>query len=219
MGYKPLIKLILILAFMLLTWTLWGQAGLYTVTGDKVNIRSGPGKGYSVISSRKKGDTLTVLSFYDANWAKIRYGSSFAYMSRQYLAYRSPLPQEANSQKQASKTKIASGGWDSLYEIVKTILWLCALVIIIGGLFGTNWGLKNGYVSGEWWRSDRNTQWWEICMYDRQNRYNDSWRIRPIYAINSDTGIMQRVSGGTAHWLFRKMVWDDLMFSISHMFD
>lgn len=513
MGYKPLIKLILILAFTLITRTLWGQAGLYTVTGDKVNIRSGPGKGYSVISSRKKGDTVTVLSFYDANWAKIRYGSSFAYMSRQYLAYRSPLPQEANSQKQASKTKKASGGWDSLYEIVKTILWLCVLVIIIGGLFGTNWGvpalmlqlicgigalagylifgnakagavigmaiglilavrfvanqlnwdfggiggftylfwylvslpfyildllqfwlakpwrplmkknslsdstkpgmrtflrylqipfyiacfplrfinavyynivihnlyelsnyilevaapsdedeggsgfwewiiylpvrffkyfvyhglltviesiiwtvidtfvpavtlyhgtvessadsmlcdpkrnkqrryssgwlsgiwnvgggnyagdgiyfgifrktlrnyqngsaivarvtmgktidvvlmpdyvynqaghpnasavsnwgLNNGYISGEWWRSDRNTQWWEICMYDRQNRYNDSWRIRPIYAINSNTGIMQRISGGTAHWLFRKMVWDDLKNSIKRIF-
>ena len=52
---------------MLITWTLWGQAGLYTVTGNKVNIRSGPGKDYSVVSSRKKGDTVTVLSFYDAN--------------------------------------------------------------------------------------------------------------------------------------------------------
>ena len=125
---------------MLITWTLWGQAGLYTVTGDKVNIRSGPGKGYSVISSRKKGDTVTVISFYDANWVKIKYGSSFAYMSRQYLAYKSPLPQEANSQKQVSKTKKASSGWDSLYEIAKAILWLCALVIIIGGALGTEWG-------------------------------------------------------------------------------
>lgn len=83
----------------------------------------------------------------------------------------------------------------------------------------SNWGLNHGYVSGEWWRSDRNTQWWEICMYDRQNRYNDSWRIRPIYAINSDTGIMQRISGGTAHWLFRRMVWNDLVNSFKHVFD
>ena len=90
---------------MLITWTLWGQAGLYIVTGNKVNIRSGPGKDYSVVSSRKKGDTVTVLSFYDANWAKIQYGSSFAYMSRQYLVYKSPLPQEASSQKQDSQIK------------------------------------------------------------------------------------------------------------------
>lgn len=513
MGTKPVIKLILALAFMLITWTLWGQAGLYTVTGNKVNIRSGPGKDYSVVSSRKKGDTVTVLSFYDANWAKIQYGSSFAYMSRQYLVYKSPLPQEASSQKQDSQIKKSSSGWDPWYKIVKAILWLCALVIIIGGALDTewggpalmlqiicgigalagymicgngkagavigmgvgiflavryvasqvnwdfggiggltyliwylisfpfytldllqfwlakpwrpfmkknslsdkrkpgmrtflrylripfyilcfplrfvnavyynmiihilyelsnyilevaipsdkdeggnsfwgwiiflpyrffkyfiyhgivtiiesiiwtvidtfvpaltlyhgtmessadsmlcdpkrnkhrkhssgwlsgiwnvgggnyagdgiyfgifrktlrnyqagsaivarvtmgktidvvlmpdnvynkaghpnasavsNWGLNHGYVAGEWWRSDRNTQWWEICMYDRQNRYNDSWRIRPIYAINSNTGIMQRISGGTAHWLFRSMVWRDLMTSIKCIF-
>lgn len=83
----------------------------------------------------------------------------------------------------------------------------------------SNWGLNNGFVSGEWWRSDRNTKWWEICLYDRQNRYNDSWRIRPIYAIRSDDGIMQRIPGGTAHWLFRDMVLRDLWNSIKHIFN
>ena len=83
----------------------------------------------------------------------------------------------------------------------------------------SNWGLNNGYVSGEWWRTDEcNTDWWEICLYDRQNRYNDSWRIRPIYAIRSRDGLMQRVPGGTAHWLFRDMVWKDLMTSIKKLF-
>ena len=81
----------------------------------------------------------------------------------------------------------------------------------------SNWGLNNGYVSGEWWRSDRGTNWWEICLYDRQNRYNDSWRIRPIYAIRSKDGIMQRVPGGTAHWLFRDMVLRDLLNSIKNI--
>lgn len=77
----------------------------------------------------------------------------------------------------------------------------------------SNWGLNNGYVSGEWWRRDG--AWWEICLFDRQNRYNESWRIRPIYAIYADSGIMQRIPGGPAHWLFRKQVvcdiWDTLM--------
>lgn len=122
---------------MLMTWTLWGQAGLYTVTGNKVNIRSGPGKDYSVISSREKGDTVTVISFYDANWAKIEYGSSFAYMSCQYLSYQGPLPQ---TEKQDSQVKKASSGWDPWYRIVKAILWLCAIVIIIGGALDTDWG-------------------------------------------------------------------------------
>ena len=74
----------------------------------------------------------------------------------------------------------------------------------------SNWGLNNGYVCGEWWRCDRGNNWWEICMYDRQNRYNESWRIRPVYVIHSHNGIMQRIPGGPAHWLFRKMVISDM---------
>lgn len=83
----------------------------------------------------------------------------------------------------------------------------------------SNWGLDNGYVCGEWWREDRGTNWWEICMYDRQNRYNDSWRIRPIYAIHSNSGIMQRIPGGPAHWLFRKQVTRDMQTSIKQALD
>jgi len=79
----------------------------------------------------------------------------------------------------------------------------------------SNWGLNNGYVCGEWWRSDRGTNWWEICMYDRQNRYNESWRIRPIYAIHSRSGLMQRIPGGPAHWLFRKQVINDMLDTLS----
>lgn len=82
----------------------------------------------------------------------------------------------------------------------------------------SNWGLDNGYVTGEWWRGDRDTKWWEFCLYDRQNRYNDSWRIRPIYAINSNSGIMQRIPGGMTHWLFQKMAWNDLKSSVKKAF-
>ena len=79
----------------------------------------------------------------------------------------------------------------------------------------SNWGLNNGYVCGEWWRSDRGTNWWEICMFDRQNRYNESWRIRPIYVIHSRNGIMQRIPGGPAHWLFRKQVMSDIQDTLT----
>lgn len=78
----------------------------------------------------------------------------------------------------------------------------------------SNWGLNHGYVTGEWWRDDG--AWWEICLYDRQNRYNESWRIRPIYAIYAHSGIMQRIKGGPAHWLFRWQVIDDLLNTLSH---
>lgn len=486
------------------------QPGLYTVTGDRVNIRSGPGTGYSVVGSRGKGDTVTVLSFYDAQWARVRLGDSpDGYMSSRYLAYKGPLPEENQQSAQSTRSRSSGGVWDTLWKITRTLLWISVLVVLIGakiengwaapafllqficglgavvgwlafgnakagavvgmgvgivlgirelakgldwdlggiGLLGyviwylvsypfyvlnllqfwlskpwrpllkrnvfndyrmrawrrffailqvpfyilcfplrivnavyyniiihnvyelsnyvievvvpsdwdeggdgfwkwivwfpvrigkyliwhglmtfvesiawtvidtfvpavtlyhgtagesadsmlcdpernhhrkatsgwlsgiwnvgggnyagdgiyfgifrktlrnyasgsaivarvtmgrtvdvalipdviynqagkpnasavSNWALNRGYVSGEWWRCDRHTNWWEICLYDRQNRYNDSWRIRPIYAINSSTGVMQRIPGGTAHWLFRRMVLRDLRNSI-----
>lgn len=72
----------------------------------------------------------------------------------------------------------------------------------------TKWGLDNGYVTGEWWRGDAG--WWEYCMYDWQNRYNASWRIRPLYVLNIHDECMQRIPGGMYHWLFNSMVIKDL---------
>lgn len=66
-------------------------------------------------------------------------------------------------------------------------------------LEATRWGLENNYVTGEWWRPDEG--WWEYCMYDWQNRYNYSWRIRPLYVIDLDSGYIQRIPGGMCHWL------------------
>ena len=80
----------------------------------------------------------------------------------------------------------------------------------------SNWGLRNGYVSGEWWRTTGS--WWEICLYDRKNKYNESWRIRHLYAVSSESGIMQRIPGGSAHWLFRKVILKDIWYSITHIF-
>lgn len=73
----------------------------------------------------------------------------------------------------------------------------------------TKYGLDKGYTTGEWWRSD--SGWWEYCMYDWQNRYNESWRIRPLYVIDlQDSRNILRIPGGMSHWLFRKMVIKDL---------
>lgn len=80
----------------------------------------------------------------------------------------------------------------------------------------SKWGLTHGYTTGEWWRAG--ADWWEFCLFDRQNRYNDSWRIRPVYVLNYKDGIMQRIPRGTAHWLFRKMVLKDIGQSIQAMF-
>lgn len=76
----------------------------------------------------------------------------------------------------------------------------------------TKWGLNNGYVTGLWWRSD--SRWWEFCMYDWQNRYNDSWRIRPLYVLNLHDECLQRIPGGMYHWLFNPLAFKDMLRSI-----
>jgi len=83
----------------------------------------------------------------------------------------------------------------------------------------TDWGLKNGYVTGEWWRGDYRAGWWEYCMYDWQNRYNDSWRIRPLYVINLSNHSIQRIPGGMVHWFFNSMVLHDLSHTIGKLLD
>lgn len=83
-------------------------------------------------------------------------------------------------------------------------------------LGATKWGLEHGFVTGEWWRGD--SRWWEYCMYDWQNRYNYSWRIRPLYILNLNEGSMQRIPGGMCHWLFRGLVIKDLATSFKELF-
>ena len=83
----------------------------------------------------------------------------------------------------------------------------------------TKWGLANGYVTGEWWRGGYRALWWEYCMYDWKNRYNYSWRIRPLYVLDLSNESIQRTPGGMAHWLFRQLVIKDISTSIEELMD
>lgn len=82
-------------------------------------------------------------------------------------------------------------------------------------LGATEWGLNHGYTTGEWWRRlNEDEGWWEYCMYDWQNRYNSSWRIRPVYVEDLNKNHVVRIPGGMSHWFFREMVINDLGHSI-----
>jgi hypothetical protein len=70
---------------------------------------------------------------------------------------------------------------------------------------------ENGYNTGEWW--NRRGGYWEYCMFDWQNKYNHPWRIRPIYVFNFRTGRAQHIESGLRHWLFSKIVIDDILKS------
>jgi hypothetical protein len=79
----------------------------------------------------------------------------------------------------------------------------------------TSWGLKNNYVTGLWWRPDQD--WWEFCLYDYGGRYNESWRIRPLYVVMSDEKFVRPISGGMRHWLFDEQVVRDLKTTFDNL--
>ena len=70
---------------------------------------------------------------------------------------------------------------------------------------------NHGYNTGEWW--NEHGDYWEYCLFDWQNRYNHPWRIRPIYVFNFRTGRAQHIESGLRHWLFSKVVIDDILKS------
>ena len=70
---------------------------------------------------------------------------------------------------------------------------------------------NNGYNTGEWW--NQRGGYWEYCMFDWKNRYNHPWRIRPIFVFNFRTGKAQHIESGLRHWLFSKVVIDDIIKS------
>ena len=60
---------------------------------------------------------------------------------------------------------------------------------------------KHGYTTGEWW--NQRGGYWEYCLFDWQNLYNNRWRIRPLYLFNVRTNFVQHIKGGMAHWTFK----------------
>ncbi|PRY20275.1 SH3 domain-containing protein [Aliiruegeria haliotis] len=60
---------------------------ILTVTGNRVNVRSGPSTQYRVVGSVVLGDEVELVSFEDDGWARVRMGGGdTGYMSRQFLS-------------------------------------------------------------------------------------------------------------------------------------
>lgn len=61
------------------------EAGYYIVTGEAINIRTQANTTSSILARVTTGDRVQVISFYDNDWAIIRYNGRDAFISRQYL--------------------------------------------------------------------------------------------------------------------------------------
>ena len=61
------------------------EAGYYIVTGEAINIRTQANTNSSILARVTTGDRVQVISFYDNDWAIIRYNGRDAFISRQYI--------------------------------------------------------------------------------------------------------------------------------------
>lgn len=58
--------------------------GYYGVTADVLNVRSGPGTGYSIIGKLYQGEAVLVTSISNG-WAKFGYKTTIGYAKADYL--------------------------------------------------------------------------------------------------------------------------------------
>ena len=85
-----MIGFVLVAAMMLVLFTGGAWAETATVTGRGVNVRSGPGMGYKVTDTLKKGTVVEILDKTDNTWFYVRYPGGTGYMSASYLSIVGP---------------------------------------------------------------------------------------------------------------------------------
>ena len=82
----------LTLAILLIVSVLPAPASAETaiVTGKGVNVRSGPGLGYKITDTLKKGTVVEIVAQADGVWVAVRYPGGSGYMSSEYLEIAGP---------------------------------------------------------------------------------------------------------------------------------
>lgn len=84
---KKLIKFTIALTFAILSTIIIVNADPGVVTGNGVNLRSGPGTGYKILTCLPKGTYLTVDGA-EGGWYKVSYNGISGYMSSTYVNVR-----------------------------------------------------------------------------------------------------------------------------------
>lgn len=127
------------------------------VTTDVLNLRSGPGSGYAVVTILKKGESVTVLDKSDAYWIKVRTSSGKeGYCSAEYLKMTETSSDSGSQNTGGSTQSYQTGKTTDLlnlrsgpgknYSVVE-ILQKGVEVKVLGKDSGTGW-LKVQAASG-----------------------------------------------------------------------
>lgn len=135
--------------------------GKGVVRASSLNVRSGPGTGYSRVGSLPNGASVTVLS-QSGGWYQIRYNSLTGYVSGDYLSY---TPNGGSTPTQPPSGNLGTGvvtasalnmrsGPGTGYSRITTLPNGATVTVLAqsGGWYQVSYGGKTGYVSGEYIR-------------------------------------------------------------------
>ena len=117
------------------------------VTGNEVNVRSGPGTAYGIFASLDEGKTVEVIDRSDADWYLISWDGSTGYVSSQFLAL---TPEESPAQAfvQISVNPVEAPGYISgMYVSFRSGPNTSSTIL---GTFSTGKTLTITGSSGEW---------------------------------------------------------------------
>jgi len=83
---KLFLRTLVIMLLLLSLFTVTAFAENATVSGNGVNLRSGPGMNYSVIACLNRGTSVTVTDRSNSTWYSIVYNGQSGFMSSSYLS-------------------------------------------------------------------------------------------------------------------------------------
>ncbi|MGL5149361.1 MAG: SH3 domain-containing protein [Clostridium sp.] len=137
------------------------KIGFVNSGGDNLNVRSGAGTGFSILGTLKDGSRVEVVDSSNASWHKIKYGSGFGYVHKDYITFSS-----------ASDNKISTGliNFIKAYEGFRAEPYYCAAGVL-------TIGYGHAIRPGESFTSITEAQATELLIQDLQSFQNGTNRI------------------------------------------
>ena len=138
------------------------QSGTIKVNGA-LNVRSGAGTSYSVIGSLSNGANVEIVET-SGSWCKIKYGSGYGYVSKDYVTVSSSSNSGSSSSSSSSTTTTQSGtvkasgglnvrsGAGTSYSVIGSLSngSQVEIVEISGSWYKIKYGSGYGYVSKDY---------------------------------------------------------------------
>lgn len=166
----------------------------FKVTADSLNVRSGPGTGYSIIGSVKKGQKFVPFEAeYNGTWGKIKLpNGKKGWVSMKYMKSLDNCTEENNSSSYQTKEENFEG-----------IVTASSLRVRYGA--GTNYSVKNSLPKGTKVDVIFETKGWYYIEYGKAGRYDHGYVAKDyVSPLNNSNNIalkadQYRISANSVH--------------------